>query len=137
MYWLALAALICATVFDLRQREIPDSLSLGLMLGAIGMKAAGLHPLGWGEIGLGAVSAFAVSAFLFARGGLGGGDVKLFTALGAVLGAGALLPFGILTGLFGGLAALIGKYREETEIAYAPVMLAGLLSLLPVQWMAR
>lgn len=136
MYWLALAGLLCATVCDLRRREIPDGLSIGMILGACAMKLAGWHPVGWAGIGLGALCAFVVSAALFARGGLGGGDVKLLTALGATLGAQAMLPFAILTGLFGGIAGLLGKLRQEAEIAFAPVMLAGLLGLLPVYWMA-
>ncbi len=137
MFWLALAALLCATAFDLASREIPDTISIVLILAAIAAKFAGLHPLGWSQIGLGAGGAFVVTTALFAAGGLGGGDVKLLTALGAVLGAGAMLPFAILTGLFGGIAAWIARRRGETEIAYAPVMLVGLLGLLPIHWFGQ
>ena len=137
MYWLALAALLFACWTDLRKREIPDALSLCLLFAALGAKALGWHPVGWTGILLGCGLAFGVSFALFALGGLGGGDVKLLTALGATLGWPALLPFALLTGIFGGVAAWIARRKRQTEVAYAPVMLAGLLALLPLVWITR
>lgn len=158
MYWIAVAAIAIAAGFDLRRREIPDAIPLVLLAFAVAAKAMGFHPATWADIGVGASVAFLASAALFFLGGLGGGDVKLLGALGAALGARAFLPFAIATGLFGGLAALLQRRgrgesgarlsghgsddpdREpdpDPELAYAPVMLAGLLSLLPLVWLAR
>jgi len=138
MYWIALATLVPAAAFDLRKREIPDVIPLALLVVALLGKALGFHPVPWGEILIGAGAAFAVSFALFARGGLGGGDVKLATALGAALGARALVPFAVATGLLGGICAFVLRLRRrrEAEIAYALVVLAGLLALLPVLWLA-
>ena len=136
MYWIAVVALTVAAGFDLRKREIPDTVSAILLATALTAKLAGFHPASWAEIGLGAGAAFALTATLFSLGGLGGGDVKLLTALGATLGAPAFLPFAILTCLFGGLTGLFLRRRGVAEIAYAPVMLVGLLAMLPVVWVA-
>lgn len=135
MYWIALIALCGASICDWRRREIPDSISVALLVATLGAKLLGWHPLGWTELGLGALIAFAGGAALFALGGLGGGDVKLLTALGAVLGAKAFVPFVMLTAVLGGAAALLARRRREKEIAYAPVMLAGFLGLLPLVWL--
>ena len=137
MYWLALIALVIATLTDLRKREIPDSLSAVLVVLAVVGKLLSWHPVSWTGILLGFAIAFGASFALFALGGLGGGDVKLLTALGAVLGWPALLPFALLTGVFGGVAAWIAHRKRQVEVAYAPVMLAGLLGLLPLTWLAQ
>lgn len=140
MYWIALTALTVATVFDLRTREIPDAIPIVLLAAALAAKALGLHPVPWQGIALGAGCAFAVSTALFALGGLGGGDVKLLTAVGAALGGKALLPFAFATTIIGGVFALAQRARrgrDDVELAYAPVMLAGLLALLPLVWMSR
>jgi len=134
MYWVALGTLVLAAVFDMRTREIPNSIPVGLILLSVGAKVAGFHPVSWVELGLGVALAFGLAFVPFAFGVLGGGDVKLFTALGAALGVRAFLPFCAATALFGGVAALVVGRRRGPEIAYAPVMLAGLLALLPVLW---
>ncbi len=136
MFWLALTALIFATLTDLRKREIPDALSACLLASALLAKCLGWHPVSWTGILIGLGVAFLVSFALFAMGGLGGGDVKLLAALGATLGWPTLLPFALLTGVMGGVAALIMHRKQEAELAYAPVMLAGLLGLLPLLWIA-
>ncbi|MEM7517320.1 MAG: A24 family peptidase [Planctomycetota bacterium] len=138
MYWLALAALLGATVVDLWKREIPDTLSLALFLAAIAGKLLGWSELSWPALGLGVAIAFAASAALFSIGALGGGDVKLLCGLGAILGWPAFLPFALLMSVIGGIAAWWAKSRgEKEEIAYAPVMLAALLGLFPLVWLGQ
>ena len=137
MYWLALAALLGATIVDLKKREIPDWISAALLVLALAAKLGGWHAVGWIGILAGFAIAFGVSFGLFAMGGLGGGDVKLLAALGAALGWPAILPFALLMCMFGGVAALIAKRKNETEIAYAPVMLAALLGLFPLVWLGQ
>jgi prepilin peptidase CpaA len=58
--------------------------------------------------------------FLHLAGGMGAGDVKLFSAVGALVGPQALLIVFIFTGLAGGIAALAlsasrGRLRETLE----------------------
>ena len=97
----------------------------------------GWHPVSWTGILIGFGAAFLVSFALFAMGGLGGGDVKLLAALGATLGWPALLPFALLTTIFGGIGAWFLRRRQDTEMAYAPAMLAGLLALFPLVWITK
>ena len=89
----------------------------------------------WSAMGLGFLVAFVGGALLFRFQGLGGGDVKLFASLGAALGLGAFVLFALSTSILGGLVALWARRRQVREIAYAPVMLAGLLGLLPLRWL--
>lgn len=84
---LAVAASCVAAVTDLRTRTIPNWLTFPLPL-----LAAAARTLDGGAHGLllslvGAVVCFLPVYFLFVRHALGGGDVKLFTGLGALLGA--------------------------------------------------
>jgi prepilin peptidase CpaA len=76
-----------AAITDLRTRTIPNWLTLPLpMIGLVGhgiLSGAG----GLWEALLGCLLCFVPAYFLFARGALGGGDVKLFAALGSLLGA--------------------------------------------------
>ena len=131
MYWLALLATALAAVFDARSKEIPDWISLSLGLVAIGAAVLGLHPLPWWQMALGAGVSFTGSFLLFRPGVLGGGDVKLLTALGLTLGIYAFLPFAMITAIAGGVLALVALRRGAREIAYAPAMLLGLLLPVP------
>lgn len=84
---LALVASLLATVTDLRTRTIPNWLTFPLvpLASALHLLQSGLEGLLFAS--LGALVCFAPVYFLFARGALGGGDVKLFAGLGALLGA--------------------------------------------------
>lgn len=135
MYLLALGVTSLATAFDIRSRRIPNALTGGLLLCALALSAAGFHPLGWKQAAFGLAAAMLVSLPLFAKGLFGGGDAKLFIALGATLG---LVPFMIFfagTCVAGGVLALRARRLGEAEMAYAPAMLLGLLTLLPLQWL--
>lgn len=88
----ALAIAAVAALYDLRTGHIPNWLTLGSLcvgsvahaaVGALSGGAAGLA-YGLADAVLGAVVCGAVPLLVFLRGGIGGGDVKLFAALGAV-----------------------------------------------------
>ncbi len=75
-----------AAVFDWRKRRVPDALTLPVLVGApiaFGL-AEGLR--GVLHAGLGAAACAFVPLLLARRGAMGGGDVKLLAALGALLG---------------------------------------------------
>jgi prepilin peptidase CpaA len=102
------ALLMAAAAFeDFRRFIIPNALPLGLcLLWPLNLFAAPNLILALGSLGCASV-VFIIGALLFARGYIGGGDVKLLSA--ATLWAGptetpALL---IVTGLIGGALALI------------------------------
>lgn len=88
----ALAIAAVAALYDLRTGHIPNWLTLGsLHVGVIahavvGGMAGGASGLAYGvaDALLGVVVCGAVPVFVFWRGGIGGGDVKLFGAIGAL-----------------------------------------------------
>jgi prepilin peptidase CpaA len=82
-------------------------MAVGGLLGALD---GGLHGLAFQAIA--AFAAALVPLILFRAGAMGGGDVKLFFALGALLGAGPALETEMLAFLFGALHGGVLWYRQ-------------------------
>lgn len=106
---LVLGALLCLVVgagFDLARFEIPDTLSILLLAGALlyGLLTPGFA---WGSHALAVLALFAVGLLLFALGWMGGGDVKLLTAFAAWTGLSGLPLFLTGVALAGGALALL------------------------------
>jgi prepilin peptidase CpaA len=99
--------MLVAAFEDFRRLAIPNWLTLALCL---------LWPLfllsspdlwsALGAIGC-ALAVFAVGALCFARGYVGGGDVKLLTVATLWAGTAAAIPLLVMTGIFGGLLAML------------------------------
>ena len=133
---LALAAVLAAVaVIDLRERRIPDALSLPLLAaGLLWAAVEGDRP--WSGHALGAAGGFGVlaafgAAYFRVRGreGLGLGDAKLFGAAGAWLGWSALpvvLLIAAVTGLIFGV--LIRSVRSDSQLAFGPWLATGFLA---------
>ncbi len=86
---LILAALIIASYTDLRTKEVPDWLSYGFILAAVGVRGIYSFQDGWPVIvsGLLGFAAFYLLALLFYyTHQWGGGDSKLLMGMGAALG---------------------------------------------------
>lgn len=128
---LALAcALLAISAIDLRERRIPDLLSLPLLASGLVWSAwAGDRP--WADHAVGAVAGFGVLAIFGAlyfrwREGLGLGDAKLFGAAGAWLGWSALPMVLLLASLSGLLFALLtGVVRRDQKLAFGPPLALG------------
>ena len=132
-------ALLVAAVTDLRSRQIGNWLNAGIALAApLFWWASGLTL--WPEVALQlgvALATFAVLAALFAVKAMGGGDVKLLTALALWI---APMPFlqllivmalvgGVLTILFGAWH-IVRRQRDKVAIPYGvAIALAGLWTL--------
>jgi prepilin peptidase CpaA len=134
-----------ATVEDLRSRTISNWLCLfGLIAGLV------VHGFlaGWSGLGaslLGALIGFAVFLIFFLLGGMGGGDIKLMAAFGAILGNKQIVTAAVLAAMVGGLMALgyvaYKKLRQAAQpdangskqplrkesIPYAPAIAIGVL----------
>jgi prepilin peptidase CpaA len=129
---LALACVSSVVVFlaaliDLRRSVIPNLLTLPLI---------GVAPLvhgflsGPGALGaalLGACACGVVPLFAFVRGGLGGGDLKLFVALGALLGS----ELGLRAEL---CALLLAAVQAAFVLAWRGTLLTTLLAALRGAW---
>jgi prepilin peptidase CpaA len=85
------ALLSWAAVHDVRTRRIPNLLNLVLFLSGLLVSFTGMWKVSPAYAGLGALAGFALTLPLFVIGAVGGGDVKMLTALGAWLG-----PIGVL-----------------------------------------
>lgn len=142
---LALAVACVAVCTDVKERRIPNRLTWPAL-------AAGLLVNGWaaGWSGLtfslfGILLGFLLLFLFFLRGGIGGGDVKLMMALGAICGPGFLFHSFLYTALAGAVISMgvlirrnrwrpaltgvtaAGEARTGLSIPYAVPILIGVL----------
>ncbi|WP_336985854.1 A24 family peptidase [Altererythrobacter aquiaggeris] len=127
-------ALLIAAITDIQRRQIDNWLNLSIAVGAPLFWWASGFSL-WPEIAMQlgvAVLAFAVFATLFAFGAMGGGDVKLLTALALWVSPSSFLTLLMVMALVGGvLTIVIGGYhiarrqRDKVAIPYGVAIAAG------------
>ena len=102
-----------SALVDLRCRRVPNPLTLGIA--ALGLALAAMRATGVGMSG--AFGGLAVGLLLmlpgFAIGATGGGDVKLFAALGTVLGPARIGWAFVYTALVGAALALAIAWRRK------------------------
>ncbi len=132
-------ALIVAAVTDLQRRQIDNWLNIGIALGApVFWWASGLSL--WPDVAMQfgiAVLAFGFFAGLFALRLMGGGDVKLLTALALWIEPNAFLQLLLIMALAGGaLTIVMGAYhflqqqKERLAIPYGVAIAFGALWVL-------
>jgi len=129
-----LSVLAIATICDLRTREIPDWLSIALLVWGLVAKLAGWIELPWMALAMGFGLGLIATLPFFWLGGLGGGDVKLITALGWVIGPVGLLITLLAMALTGGVLAVIAALRGQKDYAYVPAILAGMIACGLCEW---
>jgi prepilin peptidase CpaA len=98
---------LVAVAWDISTRRIPNVLTFGAALVALGAHG---YLGGWNGLGMAAAGwAAGVALFfpVFALGGMGAGDVKLLGAVGAWLGPAAAVWIALYSGIAGGLMGLI------------------------------
>lgn len=103
--------LICAT--DTWHSKIPNTLTLSLALAGVVFQfmVSGFAGLFIAVLGL--ASGFALLIVPYAFGGMGGGDVKALSALGALLGPVGILQVFLYMGLMGGILAIFHYLLEN------------------------
>jgi prepilin peptidase CpaA len=101
-----------AAAFDVGTHRIPNYVTVTGVLVALGLRGAGSGAMLLAGLA-GALMAFAVSFSIYILGGLGGGDVKLLTAVGAFLGPRRLVTALLATALVGGIMALVQIIRRR------------------------
>ena len=117
---------VAAVVEDLRRRRVPNWLTAAGAAGGLACAAWG----GWHGVGLAAAGAGAGVLMLLPFhwcGAMGGGDVKLMAAYGALLGPSGILLAAVFAAVFGGLwgaGALLVRPRTAA-IPYAPAIVLG------------
>jgi len=118
---------ICAGLMDLKSRRIPNwlvlaGLATGVILNGYFSGAAGIASAVFG-----AMVGAALFMGIYLAGGMGAGDVKLLAAVGAIVGPASLVIVFVLTGLLGGLVAMIVLlFRGNVSTVFArTIHLAG------------
>jgi prepilin peptidase CpaA len=154
--WIAVLVGLAATINDLARREIANWIPVTALVSGTAWQMSqhgwwgSLYALG------GAAAGFGVFLVFYLLGGMGGGDVKLMSGFGALLGAGRLLEAALWTAGVGGVIAVAvlgvrglrrvlrpasptargGRSEEESaaagSIPYAPAITLGVwLALVP------
>jgi prepilin peptidase CpaA len=118
---------LAAVIDDLARRQISNWICVAALAGGLGWQAG---QYGWTGLvyGLGGAAAgFAAFLIFYLLGGMGGGDVKLMTGFGALLGAGRLVEAALWTAGVGGILALgVLGFRALRDQIRTPVVVAGL-----------
>jgi prepilin peptidase CpaA len=101
------AMVLIAAVTDLKRREIPNWLSLGGIVAGIALNGwlAGLPGLKTAGAGLGLAALIFIPLFIMRW--LGGGDVKIMGAIGALAGPQYMIVIFVFDAILGGIAALV------------------------------
>jgi len=116
---------------DVRYRRIPNVFVLATLITGfifnltLGGLSGGLNSL------TGCVFAFILMFILHVFGAMGAGDVKLFAAIGSVIGAQLVLPTFVVVVLTGGVLALVSVVRSGVFKSTMQRVLQILVGLLP------
>ena len=145
LLWCAFAAtLVALAVIDWDTTVLPDSMTLPLLWAGLLAAAAGwlpgLTPAGaLAGAALGYLSLWTVyqaHRLVTGKEGMGHGDFKLLGALGAWLGAGAILPIVLGASVVGAVVGLGMKYagvlREDRYVPFGPFLAGSGLAVMLV-----
>jgi len=118
----------CAAVYqDLRRRTISNWINAAALAGGLLYHTLRHGAAGVALSALGAAAGFGVFLVCYWLGGMGGGDVKLMAAFGALLGPWPILTAALLAAMIGGLMAAgsLLLSRSRRAIPYAPAIVLG------------
>ena len=122
---------IIIAYYDVRYRRIPNPFVLATFVSGVLMNAIFGGFTGVFSSIAGCVFAFVLMFLLHVFGAMGAGDVKLFAAIGAVMGAHLVLPTFLVVILTGGLLAIISIIRAGSVGTTMHRVLQILVGLLP------
>ncbi|MCO7175617.1 prepilin peptidase [Sporolactobacillus kofuensis] len=131
--WLLVSLLMIVLVSDLDYMLIPDKLLLFFLpLFAVFRIVYPTDP--WWDAPAGLVAGFALLALiaLISRGGMGGGDVKLFAIMGLLVGIKTIILGFFLSAFFGAIIGMIGMLfgmiKRRQPIPFVPFIALGMLT---------
>lgn len=149
--WIAVLVGMAAVADDLARRKISNWISVAALAGGLGWQTGQYGWMGLGYGLAGAAVGFGVFLIFYLLGGMGGGDVKLMSGFGALLGTSRLVEAALWTAGVGGVLALavLGyravrgpvklaanatpeEQKKAASIPYAPAIALGVwLALVP------
>lgn len=131
--WTLISLFMIIFVSDITYMIIPDKVLL--VFAGIFLLERALFPLNpWWDSIVGAIVGFVLLLLIamISKGGMGGGDIKLFALIGLVVGVKlVLLSFFLATlfgAIFGVVGLLIGKLKRKNPIPFGPFIAAGTLT---------
>ena len=124
-----LAVLI--TYYDVRYRRIPNVFVLATLVSGLLINGILNGFAGPGASAGGCLIAFGMMFALHLFGAMGAGDVKLFAAIGSVVGYQLVLPTFVVVVLTGGVLAVISTVRARTVMTTMHRVLQILVGFLP------
>ncbi|HEX8687953.1 MAG TPA: A24 family peptidase [Pyrinomonadaceae bacterium] len=125
------------TYYDVRYRRIPNAFVLAALVGGLVINATSGGTQGFLASLAGCALAFGLMFTLHVFGAMGAGDVKLFAAIGAVLGAGMVLPTFVVVAVTGGVLGVYTMLRAGSVRTTLMRVLQILVGLLPGWEMPR
>ena len=118
------------TYYDVRYRRIPNTFVLATLATGIAVNAfAGGLSGALASLG-GCALAFVLMFMLHVFGAMGAGDVKLFAAIGSVVGSSLVLPTFFVVVLVGGVLGVVTMFRAgavRTTLQNILMLIVGLL----------
>jgi leader peptidase (prepilin peptidase) / N-methyltransferase len=131
--WTLISLMVIVFVSDIKYMIIPDKVLL--VFAVIFLLERIFIPLSpWWDSAAGAAAGFFLLLFIavVSKGGMGGGDIKLFAVIGLALGIKTVLLTFFLATLFGaffGIAGLLtGKIEKGKPIPFGPYIALGCLT---------
>ena len=136
-YFVVLWGMFVISWIDSKEKRIPNKILIWMLIirAAILCVEGVLYKEYWMSIAISAIGGFLIAGgmFLFCyiitKGGIGAGDVKLFSVLGLYTGSGAIFSVIFLTVLFAAVYNSINLLRKKTdlkqEIPFAPFIFWG------------
>jgi len=110
---------------DLRSREIPDWVPIVIVLLIPLQFVVSDHSIAWWQHVAGAIVALTIGLIVGYGDRFGGGDIKLFAALGGWFGLFAVVPLALWISIAGLPLAFWAAARKQGDFAYAPAIFAG------------
>ncbi|MFD3259831.1 A24 family peptidase [Paenibacillus lentus] len=131
--WTLISLLIIICITDIHYMLIPDKILIAFTLVLLPLRL--VFPLDpWWDLFVGALVGFTLLFLiaLISRGGMGGGDIKLFAVLGLILGwKGVLIAFFFSTvygTIIGGVGMIFGKVRRGKPMPFGPAIGLGTIT---------
>jgi prepilin peptidase CpaA len=126
---------LVAAMTDLRKFKVYNALTVPTLIGGLCFSfwSAGISGLSTSL--LGAATGFAILIVFFALGGVGAGDVKLLTAIGAWLGPIYIFEVSLASAVAAGVYAVgLIAWRQGLGVAAVEVAMVGQSMLSPNGW---
>lgn len=128
---------VSITYMDVRYRRIPNKQVLMVLLCGIALNSFFGAWTGFLASLLGMVMAFGLMFILHAFGTMGAGDVKLFAAIGAVLGSSLVVQTFLIIALIGGVLAIFKMVYMRRAAATMLRVVQFFIGFLPGQTVPR